>query len=98
MFKLGLVVLIRTIYIRFHTFYFHLINDVLETSKLRAMFYNILSQIFIVKCFTKSLLLRTFIFIQYFLNSFNLIFLCLFKVAYYSFIRVQKVYTRNGEI
>ena len=25
-------------------------NDVLETSKRRAMFYNILSQIFIVKC------------------------------------------------
>ena len=33
-------------------------NDVLETSKRRAMFYNILSQIFIVKCFTKSLLIR----------------------------------------
>ena len=33
-------------------------NDVLETSKRRAMFYNILSQIFIVKCFTKSLIIR----------------------------------------
>ena len=33
-------------------------NDVLETSKRRAMFYNILWQIFIVKCFTKSLLIR----------------------------------------
>ena len=33
-------------------------NDVLKTSKRRAMFYNILSQIFIVKCFTKSLLIR----------------------------------------
>ena len=33
-------------------------NDVLETSKRRVMFYNILSQIFIVKCFTKSLLIR----------------------------------------
>ena len=33
-------------------------NDVLETSKRRAMFYNILSQIFIVKCFTKSLLIQ----------------------------------------
>ena len=32
-------------------------NDVLETSKRRAMFYTILSQIFIVKCFTKSLLI-----------------------------------------
>ena len=32
-------------------------NDVLETSKRRAMFYNILSQIFIAKCFTKSLLI-----------------------------------------
>ena len=31
-------------------------NDVLETSKRRAMFYNILTQNFIVKCFTKSLL------------------------------------------
>ena len=31
-------------------------NDVLETSKRRAMFYIILSPIFIVKCFTKSLL------------------------------------------
>ena len=34
-------------------------NDVLETWKRRAMFYNILSQIFIVKCFTKSLLIQT---------------------------------------
>ena len=33
-------------------------NDVLETSKHSAMFCNILSQIFIVKCFTKSLLIR----------------------------------------
>ena len=32
-------------------------NDVLETSKRRVL-YNILSQIFIVKCFTKSLLIR----------------------------------------
>ena len=31
-------------------------NDVLETSKRRVMLYNILSHIFIVKCFTKSLL------------------------------------------
>ena len=31
-------------------------NDVLETLKRYAMFYNILSQIFIVKCFAKSLL------------------------------------------
>ena len=35
-------------------------NDVLETSKRRVMLYNILSQIFIVKCFTKSLLIRIF--------------------------------------
>ena len=33
-------------------------NGVLETSKRRAVFYIILSQIFIVKCFTKSLLIR----------------------------------------
>ena len=33
-------------------------NDVLETSKRRAMLCNILSQIFIVKCFTKSLLIQ----------------------------------------
>ena len=33
-------------------------NDVLETSKRRAVFYNILSQIFIAKCFTKSWLIR----------------------------------------
>ena len=37
---------------------FELGFDFLETSKRRAMFYNILSQIFIVKCFTKSLLIR----------------------------------------
>ena len=33
-------------------------NNVVETSKNRAMFYNILSQNFIVKCFTKSPLIR----------------------------------------
>ena len=36
-------------------FYFHLI---MTFWKRRAMFYNILSKIFIVKCFTKSLLAR----------------------------------------
>ena len=36
-------------------------NDVLATSKHRAIFYNILSQIFIVKCFTKSLLIKILI-------------------------------------
>ena len=36
-------------------------NDVLATSKRRAIFYNILSQIFIVKCFTKSLLIKILI-------------------------------------
>ena len=45
-----------------YTLYFIILlsldNDVLETSKRRAMFYNILSQNFIVKCFTKSLLIR----------------------------------------
>ena len=35
-------------------------NDVLETSKRRAMFYNILLQIFIVKCFTQSLLIFSY--------------------------------------
>ena len=34
----------------------------MEMLKRRAMlFYNILSQIFIVKCFTKSLLIRIFV-------------------------------------
>ena len=42
---------------RFH-YLLSLDNDVLETSKRHAMFYNILSQNFIVKCFTKSLLIR----------------------------------------
>ena len=47
----------RYIYTRFY--YFSLLdNDVLETSKRRVMLYNILSQIFIVKCFTKSFLIR----------------------------------------
>ena len=50
-FKLGLIVLTRFYY------FSSLDNDVLETSKRRVMFYNILSQIFIVKCFTKSLLI-----------------------------------------
>ena len=36
-------------------------NDVLATSKRRAIFYNILAQIFIVKCFTKSLLIKILI-------------------------------------
>ena len=36
-------------------------NDVLAISKRRAIFYNILSQIFIVKCFTKSLLIKILI-------------------------------------
>ena len=36
-------------------------NDVLATSKRGAIFYNILSQIFIVKCFTKSLLIKILI-------------------------------------
>ena len=47
----------RYICTRFH-YLLSLDNDVLETSKRRAMFYNILSQNFIVKCFTKSLLIR----------------------------------------
>ena len=33
-------------------------NDVLKTLKRRAMFHNILSQNFVVECFTKSLLIR----------------------------------------
>ena len=45
------------IYTRFY-YFSSLDNDVLETSKRRVMLYNILSQIFIVKCFTKSLLIR----------------------------------------
>ena len=47
----------RYICTRFH-YLLSLDNDVLETWKRRAMFYNILSQNFIVKCFTKSLLIR----------------------------------------
>ena len=47
----------RYICTRFH-YLLSLDNDVLETSKRRAMFYNILSQNFIVKCFTKSLLIK----------------------------------------
>ena len=44
------------IYLSFHYIYsISLDEDVLETSKRHAMFYNILSQIFIVKCFTESL-------------------------------------------
>ena len=49
----------RYICTRFH-YLLSLDNDVLETSKRRAMLYNILSQNFIVKCFTKSLLIRIF--------------------------------------
>ena len=46
-------------YILYFITSFLLDNDVLETSKRRAMLLNcnILSQIFIVKCFTKSLLI-----------------------------------------
>ena len=50
-----------TIYILDFIILLSLDNDVLETSKRRAMFYNIISQIFIVKCFTKSLLILRFI-------------------------------------
>ena len=53
---------IRTSFFRYICTRFHYLlsldNEVLETSKRRAMFYNILSQNFIVKCFTKSLLFR----------------------------------------
>ena len=49
----------RYICTRFH-YLLSLDNDVLETSKRRAMFYNILSQNFIVECLTKSLLIRIF--------------------------------------
>ena len=45
-------------YILYSIILFSLDNEVLETSKRRAMFYNILSQTFIVKCFTKSLVIR----------------------------------------
>ena len=38
-------------------------DDVVETSECPAMFCNILSQIFVVKCFTKSLLIRIIIII-----------------------------------
>ena len=69
----------RYICTRFH-YLLSLDNDVLETSKRRAMFYNILSQNFIVKCFTKSLLIRntfysSFIPLIDFLLPFLLIFL-----------------------
>ena len=43
----------RCICTRFH-YLLSLDNDVLETSKRRAMFYNILSQNFIVKCLKKN--------------------------------------------
>ena len=47
--KEALKVKQRYICTRFH-YLLSLDNDVLETSKRRAMFYNILSQNFIVKC------------------------------------------------
>ena len=53
----------RYICTRFH-YLLSLDNDVLETSKRCAMFYNILSQNFIVKCFTKSLLIRIDFFVE----------------------------------
>ena len=42
--------IISSLYITYFIILVLLDNDVLETSKRRAMFYNILSQIFIVKC------------------------------------------------
>ena len=49
---------IPSLYILYFTILFSLDNEVLETSKHRAMFYNILSQISIVKFLTKFLLIR----------------------------------------
>ena len=51
-FKLDLIVLmynISSLYILEFIILLSLDSDVLETSKRRAMFYNILSQIFIVR-------------------------------------------------
>ena len=47
---------ISSLYVLYFIILFSLDNDVLETSKRRAMFYNILSQIFFLKCITKPLL------------------------------------------
>ena len=51
-----------SLYILYFIILLSLDNDDLETSKRSAMFY-MLSQIFIVKCFTKSLLIRIIIII-----------------------------------
>ena len=51
---------ISSLYMLYFIILLSLDNDVLESSKRRAVFYNILSQNFIVKCSTKSLLIRIF--------------------------------------
>ena len=83
----------RYICTRFH-YLLSLDNDVLETSKRRAMFYNILSQNFIVKCFTKSLLIRILLFGRYSLQLDNNInYLTIFHIK--TVTRMARTLARN---